>query len=193
MYSFDPTEEQQMLIDAIQRYAANDLRAKMRDADEESQLPQKLIEKGWELGFLQASIPEEYGGFGERSVVTGVLAAEELAYGDLAGALAVMNPGLFTLPVALMGSELQKSKYLPSIVAGPWASYTAALIEPRFDFDPNDLRTLAVEDGKGYLLTGEKTFVPYAADAETILVYARKTGQTASWMGSLRVSSFPRH
>jgi hypothetical protein len=36
MYSFDPTEEQQMLIDAIQRYAANDLRAKMRDADEET-------------------------------------------------------------------------------------------------------------------------------------------------------------
>jgi alkylation response protein AidB-like acyl-CoA dehydrogenase len=53
----------------------------------------------------------------------------------------------------------------------------------RFDFDPNDLRTLAVEDGKGYLLTGEKTFVPYAAEADAILVYARKTGQTASLDG----------
>jgi acyl-CoA dehydrogenase len=183
MYSFDPTEEQQMLIDAIQRYAANDLRAKMRDADEENQLPPKLIEKGWELGILQASVPEEYGGFGERSAVTGVLAAEELAYGDLAGAMAVMAPGLFALPVAWMGSEAQKSKYLPSIVAGPWAKYTAALIEPRFDFDPHDMRTLAVEDGKGYLLTGEKTFVPFAAEAEAILVYARKTGQTASLDG----------
>ncbi len=70
----------------------------MHDSDEENQLPQKLIEKGWELGFLQASIPEDYGGFGERSAVTGVLAAEELAYGDLAGALAVMNPGLFAMP-----------------------------------------------------------------------------------------------
>jgi len=65
MYSFDPTEEQHMLIDAIQRYAANDLRAKMRDADEENQLPIKLIEKGWELGILQASVPEEYGGLKE--------------------------------------------------------------------------------------------------------------------------------
>ena len=37
-----------------------------------------------------------------------------------------------------------------------------ALIEPSFDFDPNDLRTLAVEDGDGYLLNGEKTYVPYA-------------------------------
>ena len=47
MYSFDPTEEQQMLIDAIKRYAINDLRAKMRDADEENLLPEKLIQKGW--------------------------------------------------------------------------------------------------------------------------------------------------
>jgi alkylation response protein AidB-like acyl-CoA dehydrogenase len=97
--------------------------------------------------------------------------------------MAVMNPGLFALPLALMGSDAQKNKYLPSIVSGPWAKYTAALIEPRFDFDPNDLRTLAVEDGKGYLLTGEKTFVPYAAEADAILVYARKTGQTASLDG----------
>jgi alkylation response protein AidB-like acyl-CoA dehydrogenase len=180
MYSFDPTEEQQMLIDAIQRYASNDLRPKMHDSDEENQLPQKLIERGWELGFLQASIPEDYGGFGERSAVTGVLAAEELAYGDLAGALAVMNPGLFAMPLALAGSEAQKEEYLPSIVSGSWPRYTAALIEPRYDFDPNDLRTLAVEDGKGYLLTGEKTYVPYAAEADAILVYARKTGRTAT-------------
>ena len=76
MYSFEPTEEQRMLIDAINRYADSDLRAKAHDADEESQLPADLIEKGWELGYLQASLPEQYGGFGEHSAVTGVLAAE---------------------------------------------------------------------------------------------------------------------
>ena len=81
MYSFEPSEEQQMLVDAINRYAMNDLRVQAHDADEEAQLPPDLVEKGWELGFLQASIPEEYGGFGERSLVTGVLAVEELAYG----------------------------------------------------------------------------------------------------------------
>ncbi len=105
MYSFEPTEEQQMLIDAIKRYATNDLRPKTRDAEEENQLPENLIEKGWELGFLQASIPEQYGGFGERSAVTGVLAAEEMAYGDLAGALAVMTPGLFAMPILLAGQR----------------------------------------------------------------------------------------
>jgi len=173
MFSFDPSDEQQMLVDAIHRYAVNDLRAKAHDADEEAMLPPALVEKGWELGFVQASIPEEFGGFGERSVVTGALAAEELAYGDMAGAMAVLTPGLFCMPVALVGSDEQKNTYLPSIVEADWAPYTAALIEPQFDFDPNDLHTIAKEDGDGYLISGEKVFVPYAADAETILVYAR--------------------
>ncbi len=182
MYSFDPTEEQQMLIDAIQRYAANDLRPKMHDAEEENQLPQKLIEKGWELGYLQASIPEAYGGFGERSAVTGVLAAEEMAYGDLAGALAVATPGLFALPIAMLGSEEQKQAWLPSIAAGAWQPYSAALIEPSFDFDPNDLRTTAIEDEQGYILNGQKTYVPYAAEAAAMIVYARLDGQTQGFV-----------
>jgi len=59
MYAFEPTDEQKMLIDAIQRYSLNDLRPAAHDADEASQLPGELVEKGWELGVLQASIPEE--------------------------------------------------------------------------------------------------------------------------------------
>jgi alkylation response protein AidB-like acyl-CoA dehydrogenase len=173
MYSFEPSEEQQMLIDAINRYAIHDLRARAHDADEEAQLPPDLVEKGWELGFLQASIPEDYGGFGERSVVTGVLAAEEMAYGDLAGALGVFTPGLFSMPIALVGSEPQKKTYLPTIVESEWAPYSAALIEPRFDFDPNDLHTVAKEDGNEYVISGEKVYVPYAEEAEAMIVYAR--------------------
>ena len=108
MYSFEPSEEQKMLVDAVRRYAIDDFRIAARDADEKKQMPPNLIEKGWELGYLQASIPEEYDGFGEHSTVTGVLAAEELAYGDLSGALAVMTPGLFALPILLAGTMIKK-------------------------------------------------------------------------------------
>jgi acyl-CoA dehydrogenase len=184
MFSFDPSEEQQMLVDAIHRYAVNDLRAKAHDADEEAMLPPALVEKGWELGFVQASIPEEFGGFGERSAVTGALAAEEMAYGDMAGALAVLTPGLFCMPIALVGSDEQKRTYLPPIVEAEWSPYTAALIEPQFDFDPNTLHTIAKEDGDGYLINGEKVFVPYAADAEAILVYARLGDKTQGFIVS---------
>jgi len=182
MYSFDPTEEQQMLIDAIQRYAANDLRPKMRDAEEENALPERLIEKGWELGIVQASISEEFGGFGERSAITSVLAAEELAYGDLAGAITVLLPGLFAMPIALAGSPEQKKEYLPDIVNGPWMPYTAALIEPDFDFDPLDLRTMAVKDGDTYLLNGEKTYVPYAQQADAMILYAGLDDKTQGFI-----------
>ena len=182
MYGFTPTDEQKMLIETVVRYAKNDLRAAGHEAEEAKTLPKKLVGKGWEVGVLQASIPEAYGGFGERNVVTGVLAAEELAFGDLAGALAVMTPSLFTTPVLLAGSEAQKQQWLPPVIEADWAPFTAALIEPAFDFDPNDLKTTAVKEGEGYLLNGVKTYVPYAAEAETMLVYAALDGATRAFI-----------
>jgi acyl-CoA dehydrogenase len=184
MYSFDPTEEQKMLVDAVRRYATGNLRPAARDADEECQLPADLIEKGWELGYLQASIPESYDGFGERSVVTGVMAAEEMAYGDLSGALAVMTPGLFVTPILLAGSEEQKTKYIPPVIEMEWKPFTAALMEPRFDFDPQDLTTTAKLDGDKYILNGQKAYVPFAADAEAMIVYANLDGKTQGFIVS---------
>ena len=182
MYSFTPTEEQQMLIDTLTRYAVNDLRTAAPEAEEENHLPAKLIETGWEVGTLQASLPEDYGGFGDYSAVTGALAAEELAYGDLAGALAIMLPGAVAIPILLAGSEEQKQTYLPPIAEAEWRPYTAAILEYHLDFDPFNLRTTAIQEGDQYVLNGTKTFVPYTADAETILVYANLDGSTQGFL-----------
>ncbi len=182
MYSFEPSEEQKMLIDAINRYALSDLRAKAHDADEENLFPKPIVEKGWELGFLQASIPEQYGGFGERSAVTGVLAAEEFAWGDMAGALAIMTPGLYATPILLAGSEEQKQELIPPVIEAEWQPYTAALIEPYFDFDPNELRTTASANAVGYTLNGQKAYVPYAAEARAMIVYANLEGLTQGFI-----------
>src|SRR6266508_3311914 len=182
MYSFEPKEEQRMLVDAVGKYATNDLRTVAREAEECGELPKKLVNKGWEIGLLQASIPESYGGFGERSAVTGVLALEEMAFGDLAGMLAVMTPSLFAMPLLMAGSEEQKQTYLPKAIQGEWSPYTAALIEYAFDFDPNALKTTATLKGEEYILNGEKAFVPFARDAETILLYANLDGQTQGFM-----------
>ena len=182
MYSFDPSEEQQMLIDAINRYARTDLRNQAHDCDEEGHLPYELVEKGWELGYLQASIPDEYGGFGERSVVTGVLAVEEMAWGDLARTLAVMTPGVYVIPILLAGNEEQKQQYIPEVIEAEWVPYTAAIIEPRFDFDPNALNVIAKEDGDNYIISGEKCCVPYADEAKAMLVYANLSGETQAFI-----------
>jgi alkylation response protein AidB-like acyl-CoA dehydrogenase len=182
MYSFEPNEEQKMLVDAVGKYAQNDLRPAAHDAEESRELPKKLVSKGWELGFLQASIPEAYGGFGDRSAVTGALAVEEMAFGDLAGALAVMTPSLFATPILLAGTEQQKQEFLHSVIEGDWSPYTAALIEYAFDFDPNALRTSARAEGGDYILSGEKAFVPFAKDAEAMIVYADLGGKTQGFI-----------
>jgi alkylation response protein AidB-like acyl-CoA dehydrogenase len=182
MYSFTPSEEQQMLLDALKRFAEGDSRPAAREAEEEAQLPPELVEKGWELGVLQASIPEEYGGFGDYSALTGVLAAEALGFGDLAVSLGVMTPNLFTLPILLEGSEEQKKNYIPSVIEMEWKAYSAALIEPAFDFDPLDLKTTAVKKGDQIILNGEKIYVPYAADAKDLLIYANLDGKTQAFI-----------
>ncbi len=182
MYSFTPTEEQQMLLDAVKRYAEGDSRPAAREAEENALLPSELIEKGWELGILQASIPEAYGGFGDYSVLNGVLAAEGLAYGDLAVALGVMTPNLFVLPILLAGSEGQKQELIPPVIEMEWKAYTAALIEPAYDFDPLDLKTTAERKGDEVTLNGEKIYVPYAEGAEKILVYANLEGKSQAFV-----------
>ncbi len=182
MYSFEPTEEQQMLVEAVRKFAVKDLREAAREADEFGELPKPLIDKGWELGIVQSSIPEPYGGFGSRSAVTNVLAAEELAYGDLSATMAILAPGLFALPILIAGSEPQKQTLLPRFCAGGYVSATAALIEPRIDFDPNALTVKARDDGDGWVLDGEKCYVPFAAEAEHVLVYAALDGKTQGFV-----------
>lgn len=182
MYSFDPTEEQTMLVDAAQRYASNDLRPAAHDADEAEALPAQLVEKGWELGLLQASVPEQYEGFGDRSALSGVLAAEELAYGDMSAALAVMLPATFALPILVAGSEEQKMQWLPATVGSGWQPYTAAWIEPQFDYTPGELKTEAEADGDHFLISGQKTYVPYADQAPAFLVFAQLDGEMAAFI-----------
>lgn len=182
MYSFLPNEEQQMLIDAVRRFAESDVRPVARDIEEDAAMPADLVEKGWELGVLQASIPEDFGGFGDYSAVTGVLAAEEMGWGDLAVAMAVMAPNLFVLPILLAGSDAQKEKFIPEVIEAEWRPFTGALLEYRFDFDPFDLKTTATLDGDAYVLNGEKAFVPYGKDAEAMIVYANLDGETQGFI-----------
>jgi alkylation response protein AidB-like acyl-CoA dehydrogenase len=182
MFGFQPDEEQQMLVDAVERYALNDLQAQAHEADEANELPKDLIRKGWELGILQASVPEQYGGFGERSAVTGALAAEELGRGDLTAALAIMAPSTYVLPILMGGSEEQKSELIPAVIEGDWQPYTAALIEPDFDFSPGEMRTTATADNGSYVIEGTKAMVPYAHDANGMLVFATLDGKPGAYV-----------
>jgi alkylation response protein AidB-like acyl-CoA dehydrogenase len=181
MYGFEPSEDQKTLIEAVRRYAQRELRPHLREADEAGALPPSTTRSGWELSLLQASLPEEAGGGGERSALSGVLAAEELAWGDLAGALALLAPNLVALPVLLAGSQKQKAELLP-LFTGDYRPGSAALMEPRYDFDATALQTRAVRRNGSCVLSGVKCNVPYAAESDWLLVYAALEGRSQAFL-----------
>src|SRR5258706_14811960 len=94
---------------------------------------------------------------------------------------------MFLTPVLLAGSEAQKQTYIPPVIAADWKPFSAALIEPAFDFDPNDLKTTARADPEKagaleYVLDGAKTCVRDAAEAEAVVVYATLDGITQAFI-----------
>ena len=173
MVSFTPTEEQQQLIDTIKRFAVNDIQPIAHEADENERIPAAIIKTGWDMGLVQTAIPEALGGLGEMSAVTGVLAAEAFAYGDLSAALQIMAPALFATPIILYGTAEQREQFLPLFLEDQMPHVSAALLEPGIFFDPHALKTTATIEGSKVTLNGEKAYVPLGATADWLLVYAR--------------------
>ncbi len=182
MLDFRLDEEQKMLTDAISRYAEERMRKVFRDAEEDGKIPAEVVQAGWEMGILPTGIPEEFGGFGEYSAITGALATEAMAWGDLAITLNVMVPNLVAVPLMLAGTDAQKEAYLPQFCDEAMPPMTAALTEPAIQFNPYKLKTTAVSTANGYTISGTKSVVPLAEDAEFILVYANEDGQTQAFL-----------
>ncbi|MFN2223728.1 MAG: acyl-CoA dehydrogenase family protein [Candidatus Promineifilaceae bacterium] len=182
MLDFELDEEQKMLVEAIGRYSETQVRKAYRDADEDGAIPPEVSKAGWEFGLLPTGIPEAFGGFGEYSAVTGVLAMEEFAHGDLAVALEIGVPALVALPLMLAGTDEQKAAHLPDFCREAAPKVSAALVEPTIQFDPRGLNTTAAREGDGYVLDGAKCQVPLATEAETFLIYASEGGQTQAFL-----------
>lgn len=180
MVSFTPTEDQQLLIDTIRRYALKEVRPIAHEADEASEPPLNVILTGWQLGLIPSAIPEELGGFGEMSATTGVLAAEELAFGDLSVAMHVLTPALFAYPLTVFGTADQRESLLPLFLNEGLAPATAAMLEPGIAFDPFAMKTTARREGDNFILNGVKAYVPLADSAAHILVYAHNSDTDSS-------------
>jgi alkylation response protein AidB-like acyl-CoA dehydrogenase len=182
MLEFELTEEQSMLVDAIGRFNDDTVSKNFRDADEEGEIPESIIQSGWEFGLIPTSIPEEFGGFGEYSALTSSIAMEEFAAGDLATSLRIFQPALLSIPILLDGTPEQRAKYLPMFCEADAPRVTAALTEPGIQFDPRGLVTSAELSSSGYVLNGRKCLVLSADQADTVLVYANEDNQTQAFL-----------
>jgi len=181
MFNLEPGEEQQLIRDMVATFAREQVRPLAREADETGQIPETLVQQAWELGLVQSAIPEAFGGAGDtRSAVTSALVLEELGWADLSIALHLLAPRLVTYPVIELGTEEQQRQVLPAYVGDTFTAGTAALMEPSFQFDVNELATTATRQNGQFVLNGSKCYVPLGATAEHLLVYARgEQGPTA--------------
>lgn len=173
LFDLTPDEDQQMIVEAMQEFAAAELRPVALKADDDCAAPAKLLASASELGLATLGVPEELGGSAaEKSAVTGVLVAEALAHGDLGLAVAALATGAVPTALGLWGDPDQQATYLPAFTGDEVAVSALAILEPRPLFDPFVLGTTARKTAEGYVIDGAKSLVPRAAEAELFLVAA---------------------
>lgn len=173
MFDLSLSKEQKMVKDSFAKIVKDLVADNAHDMDENGEIPADSIQKAWELGGSISGVPEELGGYGmEDSPILSSIILEELAYGDMAYAVAVTAPSLFISPLNDMGTEEQKKKYLPPYCTDDYKAATMALNEPHFGFDPVNLKTTAEKKNGSYVLNGVKCYVPRASNSDHILVAA---------------------
>ncbi|MCB2219179.1 MAG: acyl-CoA dehydrogenase family protein [Bacteroidetes bacterium] len=140
---------------------------------QEPGLMRSLIQKAGELGLLGISVPEQYEGF-EQSFVTSMLASAAMGAGYSFSVAYSAHTGIGTLPIVYYGNEDQKQRYLAKLATGEWAA-AYCLTEPNAGSDANSGKSKAVlsEDGKHYILNGQKMWITNGGFADVFTVFAK--------------------
>jgi alkylation response protein AidB-like acyl-CoA dehydrogenase len=167
-------EEQTMIAQTCRDFLTSEVFPNLDriDAQEEG-LMQTLLTKAGELGILSVSIPEELGGFG-KNFNTSMLVTDVIGAGHSFAVALSAHTGIGTLPILYYGNEEQKAKYIPKLGTGEWkASY--CLTEPNAGSDANSGRTKAklTEDGKHYVINGQKMWITNGGFADIFIVFAK--------------------
>jgi len=173
----DFTKEQRLIGKSAEEFGLGEL-TPIRDELEElnPDLLRSLINKAGELGFLGADMPEIYGG-SELDKVSATLITEYISQGTGFSITYGVQTGIGSLPIVFFGTPEQKKKYLPKLATGEMIC-AYALTETEHGSDALNAETTAVlsEDGKYYILNGQKQFITNAGFADLILTYAQIDG-----------------
>lgn len=174
--NFDFSEEQIMLRDSVARFVQDDYSfdERRKIAASEHGMSAEHWQTFAELGWLSVPFAEEYGGFGGGPVDVMVM-MEEFGKGM------VLEPYFAT--VILFGGLLQRAgnaeqqaAYIPRIVEGKCLG-AFAFTERQSRYELADVKTTAASDGDGFVLNGEKVVVYNGANADTLIVAARTSGE----------------
>lgn len=167
-------EEQRMIAESCSDFVESEVVPNFDNLDKhEPGLMPGLLKKAGELGLLGINIPEEYEGFGQ-SFLTSMKAAEAIGSAHSFSVAFMAHTGIGTLPILYYGNEEQRQKYIPRLATGEiLAAY--CLTEPGAGSDANAGTTKAVlsEDGKHYILNGQKMWITNGGFADLLTVFAK--------------------
>jgi alkylation response protein AidB-like acyl-CoA dehydrogenase len=167
-------EEQLMIAETCTNFLAQHVTPNLARIDEQEEgLMPHLMDEAGALGLLGISIPEEYGGFG-KDFKTSMLVTEKLGAGHSFSVAFSAHTGIGTLPILYYGTDEQKAKYIPKLASGEWKG-AYCLTEPSSGSDANSgkARAKLTEDGKHYLLNGQKMWITNAGFADIFTVFAK--------------------
>ncbi len=167
-------EEQMMIAQTIKDFIETEVYPIADELDKgDRELMAQTVRKAGELGLMGIAIPEEYGGF-EQSFVTQMLAAENIGAGYSFSVAFMASTGIGTLPIMYYGNEEQRQKYVTKLASGEFIG-AYCLTEPNAGSDANSGKSNAIlsEDGKHYILNGQKMWITNAGFANTHVVFAK--------------------
>jgi acyl-CoA dehydrogenase len=152
-------EEHDMLRDQVRRFVEQEVKPKASAWEEQGFVPRGVLAQMGELGFLGIRYPAEYGGSDMDTLATVVL-SEELGRSTFSGfAITVLvHTDMASVHIFNGGSQVQKNKYMPDIVAGK-KIVAVGVTEPGAGSDVKAIRTTARRDGDHVVLNGAKTFI----------------------------------
>src|SRR5437763_10580872 len=173
----DFSEEQRMIRDMCNQFLDTEVIPILDRIDAlEPGLMRSLLQKAGEQGLLAVAFPEEYGGLG-KDFVTSTIVNEYLGAGQSFSVAISAHTGIGTLPILYFGTPEQKQKYIPKLITGEWVG-AYGLTEPNSGSDALGAKTTAKlsEDGKYYILNGQKCWITNGGFADVYNVFAKVDG-----------------
>ncbi len=181
---FDLTEQQQQIRDLARDFCNAEVAPHARELDKTEAYPEDLVPKLFAMGFLGASVPEEYGGMGLDYLSYGLI-VEELGRTDASiRSLVSVNLGLACSCLLNWGTEEQKREWLPRLTSEGLGAF--GLTEPNAGSDPASMTTSAKQDGGDWVLNGSKMWITNGSRGILTIVFA----QTDPSKGAKGITAF---
>jgi|GEM_PF-284625 len=183
MISFEPSDDQKMMVESVAQFARTTLRPRAREFERERSVPSSVRRAAHALGLGLVALREEIGGAG-LGMTTAVLLEEELAYGDAGAAFALGGPGALGFALSELASTEQARAALAPFTEASDGALVGAVAwgEPRAHRERPGLSTTATRTAEGYRLDGRKAYV-VDADRAAVFVVLAQVDADAGWRG----------